>query len=233
MVKICTTTPKGVAAVCVLISVSAFALAACGGGGGGGSGTPTGSAGSTSAGHRGLDLPPTISGSPLNAIVYGRTYTFVPAATDPEGNAVTFTIANKPAWASFDPSTGTLQGTPGIGDIGSYPNIRISATDGLYAVSLSSFSIDVVSSAPGSIMLSWDPPTQRDDGSLLTNLAGYKLHWGTALGHYPNVASIPNPGIATYVVDQLPPGTYYLVATAYDASGIESGYSNVATETVM
>jgi len=230
-VKICTT-PKGAASICLLISVSAFALAACGGGGGGDSGTSTGSDGAKSS-QPGLDRPLAISGTPLGAIVYGRTYTFLPTAADPEGNAITFTIANKPAWASFDASTGMLQGTPGVADIGSYKNVTISASDGLYVVSLKSFSIDVVSTAPGSIMLSWDPPTQRDDDSPLTDLAGYNLRWGTALGHYPNLATIPNPGIATYVVDQLPPGTYYLVATAYDSFGIESGYSNVATETIM
>jgi hypothetical protein len=232
-VKVCATTPKGAVSVCLVISVSVFALSGCGGGGSSDSSTPTGSAGKTSPGQRGLDLPLTISGTPLGAIVYGRTYTFVPTATDPEGNAVSFTIANQPAWASFDRSTGTLQGTPGVADIGSYRNITISATDGLYAVSMGEFSIEVLSTAPGSIVLSWDPPTQRDDGSPLTNLAGYKLYWGTALGHYPNLAAIPNPGIATYIVDELSAGTYYLVATAYDSYGIESDFSNVATHTIM
>jgi putative Ig domain-containing protein len=233
MVKGCTTTPKGAASVLLLISVSA-ALAACGGGGGGSgaSSAPTAAAGTTSPGKVGLDLPPTISGAPLNAIVYGRTYTFVPTANDPQGDEVSFTIANKPAWASFDPGTGTLEGTPQAADVGSYPNITISVTDGLYAIAMRSFAISVVSSAAGSIMLSWDPPTQRDDGTPLTNLAGYKLYWGTALGHYPNLASIPNPGVATYVVDELPSGTYYLVATAYDSAGMESGYSNGVTETI-
>jgi hypothetical protein len=231
MVKGCTTTPKGAASVCLLISVSAFALSACGGGGGSGSSAaPATSAGAPD--QKGLDLPPTISGTPLDAIVYGRTYTFVPTATDPQGDAISFDIANKPDWASFDPGTGMLQGTPAASDVGSYPNITISVTDGLYAVALRSFSISVVSTAVGSITLSWDPPTQRDDDTPLTNLAGYRLHWGTAVGHYPNLASIPNPGIATYVVDQLSPGTYYLVATAYDSSGMESEYSNVATETI-
>jgi hypothetical protein len=180
-----------------------------------------------------LDLPPTISGTPLSAIVYGRTYTFAPSSNDPEGHKVSFVIVNKPSWASFDPATGILQGIPQAADVGSYPNITISVSDGLYMVGLSSFSIDVLATASGSISLSWVPPTQRDDGSPLTNLAGYRLHWGTALGHYPNIASIPNPGIATYVVDELPSGTYYLVATAYDSNGVESSYSNVATETIQ
>ena len=231
MVRVGTTTPKGAASVWLLVSVSA-ALSACGGGGGGSgaSSTPTASEGTRA--QSGVDLPPTISGTPLNAIVYGRTYTFVPTASDPQGDEVSFTIANKPAWASFDPGTGKLEGTPEAADVGSYPNITIGVTDGLYAIALRSFAISVVSSAVGSITLSWDPPTQRDDGTPLTNLAGYKLYWGTALGYYPNLASIPNPGVATYVVDELTPGTYYLVATAYDSSGMESGYSNAVTETI-
>jgi Putative Ig domain len=189
-------------------------------------GTPTDPA------QRTLDLPPTISGTPLGAIVYGRTYTFAPAATDPEGNGLTFSIVNKPAWAEFDSATGTLLGTPQAADEGTYDGITISVTDGLYMTALSSFSIAVVGTATGSIVVSWLPPTQRDDGSPLTNLAGYNLRWGTALGYYPNLATIPNPGVATYVIDELPPGTYYLVATAYDAYGIESDYSNVAVHTI-
>src|SRR5215831_6961903 len=118
MVKGCTTTPKGAASVCLLILVSAFALSACGGGGGGSgaSSTPSESAKpgtSTPAPSKGtLDLPPTISGTPLGAIVYGRTYTFVPSVNDPEGHKVSFVIVNKPSWASFDEATGILQGIP-------------------------------------------------------------------------------------------------------------------------
>jgi hypothetical protein len=230
-VHVCTTTPRGALSVCLLVSISGFTLAACGGGGGGSSASPQSAGGSPA--QRGVNRPPTISGAPLAGIVYGRTYTFVPAVTEPAGKPLTFTIENKPAWASFDPITGTLEGAPQASDVGPYDNITISVTDGLYVASLRAFSVDVLSTASGSIMVNWLPPTQRDDGSPLTDLAGYNLRWGTALGHYPNLAAIPNPGIATYVIDQLAPGTYYLVATAYDSNGVESGYSNVATTTVM
>ena len=228
--QVCTTTPKGALSVCLLTSISAFALAACGGGGGGPSASPQSSGGSST--ERGVNRPPTISGAPLAAIVYGRTYTFVPAATDPEGTPLSFTIANKPGWASFDPFTGTLEGTPQASDVGAYDDITISVTDGLYIVPQSSFSVDVLGTASGSIVVNWLPPTQRDDGSPLTDLAGYNLRWGTAFGHYPNLATIPNPGVATFVIDELAPGTYYLVLTAYDSDGVESGYSNVATTTI-
>ena len=36
---------------------------------------------------------------------------------------------------------------------------------------------------------------------------------------------IDNPGISTFVVEQLSPATYYFAATAFNASGIESSFS--------
>jgi len=35
------------------------------------------------------------------------------------------------------------------------------------------------------------------------------------------------------VIDELAPGTYYLVLTAYDSYGVESEFSNVATTTIV
>lgn len=228
--QLCTTTPKGALWFCLFTSISAFTLAACDGGGGGASASPQSAGGSST--QRGVDRPPTISGAPLAAIVYGRTYTFVPTAADPERKQLTFNIVNKPDWARFDPLSGMMEGTPQASDVRAYDDIKISASDGLYMVSLSSFSVDVIPTAPGSITVNWLPPTERADGTPLTNLAGYNLRWGTALGHYPNLASIPNAGVATYVIDELAPGTYYLVATAYDNYGVESEYSNVAIATI-
>ena len=44
--------------------------------------------------------------------------------------------------------------------------------------------------------------------------------------------SIDNPSIDTYVIEDLLPGTYYAVATAFNAAGIESRYSNMAEKNV-
>lgn len=38
-----------------------------------------------------------------------------------------------------------------------------------------------------------------------------------------------NASVTTYIVENLAPGTYEFVATAYNAAGVESGYSNIAT----
>ncbi|MCP4409787.1 MAG: fibronectin type III domain-containing protein [Gammaproteobacteria bacterium] len=74
--------------------------------------------------------------------------------------------------------------------------------------------------------LSWVPPTSNEDGSPLNDLAGYKVYYGTSPGSYPNVIDVANPGIASYVVENLSPNTYYFVITAYNSSGDESVPSN-------
>jgi hypothetical protein len=37
---------------------------------------------------------------------------FAPTTADPSGQTLTFSIQNPPAWATFNPSTGQLSGTP-------------------------------------------------------------------------------------------------------------------------
>jgi hypothetical protein len=86
---------------------------------------------------------PTISGTPVTSIMATRAYQFTPTAVDPDGDSLTFSIAGKPAWATFDTIDGSLRGTPGETDIGSLANILISVSDGSTAVSLESFAIAV------------------------------------------------------------------------------------------
>lgn len=177
---------------------------------------------------------PTISGSPRTTATAGQAYTFTPSASDPGGATLTFSITNKPAWASFNTSTGALSGTPSAANVGSYANILITVSNGSRTASLPAFAITVAAAVvqTGSITLSWQPPTQRTDGTALTTLAGYRVYYGTRSGSYSNSVTVANPGIASYVVDAVPSGTYFVVLTAFDANDIESGYSNEATVTI-
>jgi hypothetical protein len=72
------------------------------------------------------------------------------------------------------------------------------------------------------VTLQWSPPTENTDGTALTNLVGYKIHYGTASQTYTDEVPVDNPGIATYVVENLPSGTYYFAVGAYNADGVES-----------
>src|SRR5690606_3532460 len=136
-----------------------------------------------------------------------------------DGDILHFSIANTPPWATFEPTTGRLEGTPGPEDIGVYNDIQIQVTDGADDATLSAFAITVSAIAGGSIELSWMPPTENTDGTPLTDLAGFKLYWGTEPGEYPNSVTIDNPGLVTYVLENLVPDTYYFVATALNMEG--------------
>ena len=163
----------------------------------------------------------------------GTSYSFTPTASDPDGNTVTFSITNAPAWATFDPATGRLLGTPGLQHIGATSGIVISASDGTLSASLPAFSLTVQAVALGSATLSWTPPTTNSDGSPLTNLAGYKIYWGPSAGNYPNAVSVMNPGLTSYVVGSLVPGTYFFVATAVNSLRAESAFSAPGTKTIQ
>jgi hypothetical protein len=177
---------------------------------------------------------PTISGSPSTAVMQGTAYAFQPTASDADGDTLTFAIVNKPSWASFSTSTGLLQGTPGAGDVGTTSGIVISVSDGKApSVALPAFSVTVQAVATGSATLTWTPPTTNTDGSALADLAGYKIYWGTTQGSYPNSVTLTNPGLTSYVVTNLVPGTYFFVATALNSAQVESAFSAPASKTIL
>lgn len=94
-----------------------------------------------------VNVPPTISGTPVTTVAKNTAYNFTPSATDANGDTLTFAIQNKPAWTTFNTSTGHLTGTPTA--TGTYTNIRISVTDGKSAVVwLPAFTITVTNTLP-------------------------------------------------------------------------------------
>ena len=101
--------------------------------------------------------------------------------------SLTYSIANAPAWASFDATTGRLSGTPAAEHVGATDDIVISVSDGELSTSLAAFTLTVHAVATGSATLSWLPPTTNIDGSPLTNLAGYKIYWGTSADDFPEL----------------------------------------------
>ena len=123
--------------------------------------------------------PPVISGAPPVSVTVGQAYSFTPTASDPDGQTLTFTIANKPSWASFNASTGRLSGTPAAADAGAYAGIVISVSDGTDSASLPGFTLTVQQVQLGSATVSWIPPTENTDQTALTNLKGYRVKYGT------------------------------------------------------
>lgn len=192
---------------------------------------------SITASVRGTTAPanraPTISGSPLRTVSAGSAYNFRPTAADADSTTLAFSISNRPSWATFNTANGQLSGTPTAAQVGSYGNITISVSDGRSTATLPAFAINVVDVSNGGAELSWTPPTQNTDGSSLTNLAGYRIAYGTSPSALTQTLQVANVGITRYMIDNLSPGTYYFTLRAYTSSGTESANSNVATKIVQ
>ncbi|BBN80390.1 hypothetical protein PA25_03750 [Pseudoalteromonas sp. A25] len=129
---------------------------------------------------------PELSGSPAqNVIKLNDDFSFSPIVddvdTDTSGHI--FNIINKPQWAQFDTSNGTLSGAPKVDDdLGVYKQIKISLTDGDFTTELTAFDIEVVKSA-------WQPITQlpNNQGShLKTTVLNNKL---VTLSHLTSLSS--------------------------------------------
>ena len=176
--------------------------------------------------------PPTLSGTPATSVGVGSTYRFQPTASDPNGDTLAYTITNRPSWATFNTTSGLLTGQPTLANVGTTSNISISVSDGTTRVSLPTFSISVVQASSGAASLSWMPPTSNTDGSALTNLAGYRIYYGTSANALTQMIQVPSAGVSSYVVTGLSSGTYYFGVRAYSTTGAESDYSNLATKTI-
>lgn len=171
-----------------------------------------------------------IKGSPVTTAIVGRAYSFQPtvavAAGTVAASTVKFSIKNTPSWATFDPATGKLSGTPSASQVGSYHGITISVVAGTAIAALPAFSIVVAdTNSQSNVTLSWEAPTENADGTALVDLKGYKVHYGSASKTYSDTIQVANAGLTTYVVQNLATGKYYFAVTAYNSAGQESSLS--------
>jgi len=174
----------------------------------------------------------TISGTPPLQVLVGTPFSFTPTVDNPDGVSLSFSAANLPGWASINGTTGVISGTPGAGDVGTHNNITVTVSGGGASDTSPAMSIEVVAISSGTATLSWVAPTQNTDGSPLTNLAGYTIHWGQSPSNLNNSVTINNAGITTYFIDQLTPATWYFATSAFDGDGDQSDLSNVASKTI-
>jgi hypothetical protein len=248
-----------------LIILSA-SLAACGGGGGGDTANQTGSsagaastatenstANSSTPATSTPETPPVVttpvdstpvdgnhapilSGSAITSVNAGQGYSFVPTASDSDGDHLQFSISSKPSWATFDTTTGRLSGTPTSANVGSYEEIVIAVTDGKATTKMQQFAIAVNASAATtrSLAVSWVPPTTNSDGSALTNLSGYRILYGLSSSTYTQSVSVNSAGLASFTLENLQTGKkYFLVMVSVNSVGVESDRSQEATITLM
>jgi hypothetical protein len=210
---------------------------ACGGGGGSDSGQAV-SAGdppspvSPPSAPATVNRAPTINGDAAAFAYVGTTYEFQPAAADPDGDALHFTAQNLPPWASMDPNTGRLTGTPGANDVGSYESITITVADTALAVVGGPYTITVIAEATGVASLQWETPAAKVDGSPLDDLAGYRIVYGRNAEDLDQSVLIEDSSATSYEFSTLEPGVWYFAVIAVNASGLEGPPSTAAMKSI-
>ena len=123
-------------ACCVVIALT---LAACGA-----DGTAAAPNGTTSAAPQ----PFIVNGVPPTTVRAGAKYQYIPSAANSDGRALSFSITNKPDWATFGETNGELSGIPDTNDVGTTPEIQIVVSDGASQATVGPFRIIVIPIAP-------------------------------------------------------------------------------------
>ncbi len=210
----------------------------CGGGGGGEANPPGGqSAGAPPAAPAPATVnhAPTISGEVTEYARVGVTYDYQPVASDPDGDALRFTVANLPPWASMDPNNGRITGTPGENDVGIHESIMIAVADATHEASTGPFSITVLEDAgagAGVASLQWERPPSKMDGSPLDDLAGYRILYGHDSADLDQSVLIGNPATTAYEFTTLESGIWYFAVVAVNAGGLEGPPTTVAAKSI-
>jgi hypothetical protein len=107
-----------------------------------------------------------------------------------------------------------------------------SSTGGTSAVNTGSKATTPVKTINGVATLDWMPPTSNSDGSVLTNLAGYTVYYGTSPNDLSQTIKVSNPGLSAYTVEGLTSGKWYFAVTAHSADGVESNRTATVSTTI-
>ncbi|MCS6232709.1 tandem-95 repeat protein [Shewanella baltica] len=110
-----------------------------------------------------------INGVPELTVNQGELYQFIPTVAG-SGGVLNFSITNKPVWATFNPTTGTLSGTPSNQDVGITNGIVISVSDGTLSASLPAFNLSVTNVNDAPVATS-STVTLVEDGSVTITLS--------------------------------------------------------------
>ncbi|MFB8798280.1 MAG: putative Ig domain-containing protein [Microcoleus sp.] len=171
----------------------------------------------------GINTPPAIVSVPVTVAGINQTYKYQVIGTDPENDALRYSLGTKPSGMKIDARTGLIEWTPGTNAVGSH-EVEVLATDTQGAVGNQKFAVSVgtaaingpptVVSTPvfaaslGSQYSYTVQATDPDGGSLTYQLL--KAPMGMAIN--------PATGLLTW--DNPTAGNHQIVVGAVDAGGL-------------
>lgn len=167
-----------------------------------------------------------LSGTPTTVVSAKTRYSFSPSSYVQSDEGFRFEIANKPAWATFDPIWGRLSGLPTEQDIGETRDVSISLVSGDQRATLPPFTIKVAAPVAGVaakpprfVTLRWVPPSDNVDGTPLTDLAGYVLLLGSSPGDLRPLRTLDAQASPMAVLSDLPHGYNFISIRSYNRAG--------------
>jgi hypothetical protein len=134
---------------------------------------------------------PVITGTPAGAVAEDAAYSFTPIVVDADvSDTKTFSITNKPNWATFTQATGTLTGIPVQADVGTTADIVVSVKDSKGAVdALPPFSIKV---------------TNTNDAPVISGVPAPSVVEGQAYNFTPSASDIDVGDRLTFSIVNMP-----------------------------
>ena len=90
-------------------------------------------------------------------------------------------------------------------------------------------------STPGTGLaeLIWTAPTRNEDGSPLSNLAGYNVRYGQSADGLTQILEIAEPATTTITIEGLAAGTWYFTVAAYTNTNVESAQAGPVSKTIQ
>jgi len=95
--------------------------------------------------------------------------------------------------------------------------------------------LTITSANAGNLVVEWTAPTTNEDGTPISNLAGFNIYicpTPSCPYEQARMMNVPSP-TAISVLMWIEAGTYYITATAYNTVGKESKHSNEIVKTVV
>lgn len=149
--------------------------------------------------------------------------TFTLETTNPDGKSLIprLTWATTPTAASCTAS-------------GAWSGVKIGSGTEILAAVTSSKTYTLSCTWPGqkSATVKWTTPTKNTDGSTLTDLAGFKVLYGSSSTALTQTANVSGATSNSWTSPDLAVGTWYFAAVAVTQSGIESSLSNIASKAI-
>ena len=185
--------------------------------------------------------PPSIDISEVADAQVGVAFDYQVVAQDSESDSLRYTSVNLPTWASLDPASGRISGTPGPNDAGLYESISITVADATHEVATAPFSITVNSAADapdaqepgiGVASLQWEAPPSKVSGEPLDDLVGYRIRYGRSSSDLDHSVMIQDPATTSYQVSGLTSGLWYFSVVAVNANGLEGPPTTLASKSI-